>query len=65
MSFNPNNVVLDEVVCIDGIFMATRKSVWHENRFDEVTFSGFHCYDLDFHFKLIENIKYVFVLILM
>ncbi len=52
MYFNPNNTQLEDVVCIDGIFMATRKAVWDENHFDEITFSGFHCYDLDFSFQV-------------
>jgi hypothetical protein len=36
------------VVCIDGVLMACRKSVWEQVRFDEVLLKGFHFYDIDF-----------------
>jgi hypothetical protein len=36
------------VVCIDGVLMACRKSVWEQVRFDDNTLKGFHFYDIDF-----------------
>ena len=36
-----------QVVAVDGLFMAVRKSLFHTIRFDEETFDGFHFYDLD------------------
>lgn len=34
-------------VAMDGVFLACRKDVSDKIRFDEDTFSGFHCYDID------------------
>ncbi|MBD3346275.1 MAG: hypothetical protein GF401_14565 [Chitinivibrionales bacterium] len=36
-----------EVVAVDGLFMAVRRSLFDEIRFDDVTFNQFHFYDLD------------------
>lgn len=36
-----------EVVAVDGLFFAVRKSIFDKIQFDEVTFDGFHFYDLD------------------
>lgn len=35
------------VVALDGVFLACRKEVAKKIRFDEQTFKGFHCYDID------------------
>lgn len=34
-------------VAMDGVFLACRKDVAEQLRFDEQTFKGFHCYDID------------------
>lgn len=39
---------LEEVVCIDGVFICCRKSIWKQVRFNQEHFSGFHFYDIDF-----------------
>ena len=36
---------------VDGLFMAANRDVLERVRFDEVTFDGFHCYDIDFSFS--------------
>jgi len=36
-----------EVVAVDGLFFAIRRSLFDTVRFDEITFDGFHFYDLD------------------
>ena len=36
-----------EVVAVDGLFFAVRRSLFHRIRFDDATFDGFHFYDLD------------------
>ena len=36
-----------EVVAVDGLFFAVRRSLFERIRFDEATFDGFHFYDLD------------------
>lgn len=38
------------IEALDGLFIATKKEVWENVRFDEETFDGFHGYDLDFTF---------------
>ncbi len=42
-----NGKRLVEVVCLDGLFMCFRRSLFDTIRFDDNTFSGFHCYDSD------------------
>lgn len=41
-SISPN------VVTLDGCWFATKKSVVETCKFDEDTFKGYHCYDIDF-----------------
>lgn len=36
------------IQALDGVFIAMRRPVLDRVRFDEVTFDGFHLYDLDF-----------------
>ena len=36
-----------DVVAVDGLFFAIRKELFNSIRFDELTFDGFHLYDLD------------------
>src|SRR6185503_5578792 len=36
---------------LDGLFMAANREVLERVRFDEVTFDGFHGYDMDFSFS--------------
>ena len=52
---NYNSIV--EVQTLDGLFMLTRKSIWEKNKFDQQTFKGFHCYDLDFCLQIGKNCK--------
>jgi hypothetical protein len=40
-----------EVVCIDGVLMACRKSIWEKVKFDEQLLKGFHFYDIDFSLR--------------
>ncbi len=35
------------VVTVDGLWFSIPKKLFEKIRFDELTFSGFHCYDLD------------------
>ncbi|MCE5331940.1 MAG: glycosyltransferase family protein [Bacteroidales bacterium] len=48
--------LLEEVVCVDGVFMFTKKEIYKSCRYDDTVFTNFHGYDLDFslqvHFKL-------------
>ena len=40
--------VLEEVVCLDGVFICSRKDVWQQSRFNDADLKGFHFYDVDF-----------------
>lgn len=39
------------VVCIDGVFIVSRREVWQDLRFDEARLKGFHFYDIDFSLR--------------
>lgn len=40
------------VVCLDGVFLCCRRSVWENIRFDADHLNGFHFYDLDFSLRV-------------
>jgi hypothetical protein len=44
---NPLNEIKSQVVNLDGVFLATTKSIWEKNKFDEKLLTGFHGYDVD------------------
>jgi hypothetical protein len=57
---NKQEETLSQVACVDGVFMATKKSVVMEIPFEENLLKGFHGYDIDF--SIAVNQKYqVFV----
>lgn len=58
--YNPFKEIRSAVVVLDGVFMATTKEVWNRNRFDDKMFNGFHGYDLDFSFRVLQT-KSLFV----
>jgi hypothetical protein len=39
------------IQALDGLFLAAHRSVVEQVRFDQETFDGFHCYDIDFSFS--------------
>jgi len=43
---------LDDVVCIDGVFMFTKKEVFKDCRFDDKLLTHFHGYDIDFSLQV-------------
>jgi hypothetical protein len=43
--------VLEEVVCLDGVFICSRKEVWQQLKFNETEVKGFHFYDIDFSLR--------------
>lgn len=60
--FNPDNEKISEVVCIDGLFHLVKRSIWEEKRFDDINFTGFHFYDVDFSLSVAQKYKnYVFL----
>ncbi|MDI1243606.1 MAG: glycosyltransferase [bacterium] len=48
------------VVCLDGVFLAVKRSTFETVRFDEVV-EGFHAYDIDFSLRIAENFQNFFV----
>lgn len=45
---NPRNEKLSTVACVDGFWFCTPKKIALDLKFDENTFKGFHCYDIDY-----------------
>jgi len=43
---------IDNVVCIDGVFMFSKKDVFQHCRFDEQLLTHFHGYDIDFSLQI-------------
>ena len=43
--------VLEEVVCLDGVFICSRKEVWQQSKFNDADLKGFHFYDIDFSLR--------------
>lgn len=54
---NPNNERLSTVAFVDGVWLSTTKRIALEFKFDELTFKGFHSYDIDF--SLSVGTKYI------
>ncbi len=50
-----NGQRLVEVASIDGLWMCIRRSLFDAIRFDDKTFTGFHCYDSDICMQIIES----------
>ncbi|WP_242087550.1 glycosyltransferase [Aestuariivivens sediminis] len=46
-----------EVVSLDGVFLATKYSIWKDCPFDDRTFTGYHGYDMDFSMQILKNYK--------
>ncbi len=55
--YNPFDEEKSRVLCVDGALLCCRKEVWQQFPFDEITFTGFHFYDIDFCVQV--NIKYI------
>jgi Glycosyltransferase like family len=52
---NPNKSVLEQVVNVDGVFIVIRSEVWETARFNEKNLRGFHLYDIDFSFHVVQH----------
>ena len=44
--------IIPNIQAVDGLFMAFNKNITKNIRFDAINFDGFHCYDIDFSFRL-------------
>ena len=56
-NINPENATHENVVVIDGVFMATRKNIFLNNKFDEILLKGFHGYDIDYSIQIGQQYK--------
>ena len=54
-----DNDLLQEVVCIDGVFMCSTKKAWETDQFNEKLLTGFHFYDIDFSLHIAHHYKVV------
>ncbi len=54
---NPGKSKFEQVVNVDGVFIAIRKEVWDTTKFNESLLQGFHLYDIDFSFHVIKHWK--------
>jgi hypothetical protein len=54
---NPNNSIIEPVVNVDGVFIVIRREVWQSTRFNDGILRGFHLYDIDFSFHVIQHWK--------
>ena len=61
IQINPSNEIISEVVCVDGVFLATRKEIIYKYTFDEKLLTGFHGYDLDFSMSIGQFYKILVV----
>lgn len=52
---NPEKNPFSPVVTLDGLCLLVRRDVWEETLFDEATFQGFHCYDIDFSLSVARH----------
>ncbi|HEX8429499.1 glycosyltransferase [Hymenobacter sp.] len=52
---NPRNESLSQVVAVDGVWFCTTRSVVAQFKFDDIYFSGFHCYDVDFSLTVLQK----------
>jgi GT2 family glycosyltransferase len=43
---------VEDVVCLDGLFLFTKKEVYEKCRFDDKLLNGFHGYDTDFSLQV-------------
>lgn len=58
----PANTANYPVNVLDGVFIGTKREVWQAYHFDEMHFTGFHGYDIDFSFgiSLFTSLEVVF-----
>lgn len=54
-----NDNRLQDVVCIDGVFMCCKKEAWLQDHFDDEFLKGFHFYDIDFSLRIARKNRVV------
>jgi hypothetical protein len=48
---------LKNVVCLDGVWLCTKREIFEKFRFDNNTFNGFHGYDIDYSLQVFSYYK--------
>jgi hypothetical protein len=56
---NHGNEKLSQVVAVDGVWFCTKKAIAQEVLFDEVSFKGYHGYDIDFSLGVLRKYNVV------
>ncbi|MBC6988288.1 glycosyltransferase [Hymenobacter sp. BT491] len=54
---NPKHQSYSKVVAVDGVWFCTKREVVNKVAFDEATFAGFHCYDVDFSLSVYQKFE--------
>ena len=54
---SPNGRNLEPAVAVDGLWFCIRKELFDHISFDELTYPGFHCYDLDISLQSLQHKK--------
>lgn len=57
--YNPTNEQLPEVTCVDGVWLCASREALNFYSFDDSLLKGFHGYDLDLSFGIIQKYKIV------
>ncbi len=52
---NPKKQSITKVASVDGVWFCSRKETALKIPFDEKTFTGFHCYDVDFSLSVLQK----------
>jgi GT2 family glycosyltransferase len=55
MDYSPDRQEGEGVVCIDGVFMFSKKEIFSECLFDEKMLNGYHGYDLDISLQILNK----------
>lgn len=54
---SPNNINVESAVSVDGLWFCIRRELFEHISFDEETYPGFHCYDLDICLQALQYKK--------
>ena len=52
--YKPKNLESVEVAVVDGFWFCIRRSLFEVIKFDEITYTGFHCYDIDISYQVLK-----------
>ena len=53
------NKETEEVVCVDGVMICTKKEVWQNILFNDRLLKGFHFYDIDYSLRVAQHYKVI------